>query len=91
MSPPLKVCKIVQVCGMLHNICKERDIPLLDEDQPMGAGAEAAVPLQQMMAHKSLPMQPVVTGMRVVHTGMHSATCISSKLNPSKTCYALQL
>ena len=47
MSPPLKVCKIVQVCGMLHNICKERDIPLLDEDQPMGAVAEAAVPLQQ--------------------------------------------
>lgn len=32
---------------MLHNICKERDIPLLDEDQPMGAVAEAAVPLQQ--------------------------------------------
>ena len=65
---------------MLHNICKERDIPLLDEDQPMGAVAEAAVPLQQNDAAQ----EPVVARMRVVHVGMHSATCISSKLNLSR-------
>ena len=26
--PPKKVCKIIHVCGMLHNICKDRNIPI---------------------------------------------------------------
>ena len=47
VSPPLNVCKIIQACGMLHNICKEQNIPLLDEDQPMGAVAEVSGSLQQ--------------------------------------------
>lgn len=31
---PDKTCKIVYVCAMLHNICKQRNIPLpVDEDE----------------------------------------------------------
>ncbi|XP_045105501.1 uncharacterized protein LOC123501019 [Portunus trituberculatus] len=33
VSPPLKVCKMVHVCAMLHNICKDRNIPI-----PIDAG-----------------------------------------------------
>ena len=56
----------------------------------MGAVAEVSVSLQHSDTAKRLPMQPVVAGMRVVHIGMHSATCISSKLNLSRRhviCY----
>ncbi|XP_050734738.1 putative nuclease HARBI1 [Eriocheir sinensis] len=46
LRPPLKVCKIIHVCGMLHNICKDRNLPLpLDDEQPMGAEAQVPVPL----------------------------------------------
>lgn len=28
VTPPVKVCKLILVCGMLHNICKDRNIPI---------------------------------------------------------------
>ena len=42
VTPPAKVCQIIEVCAMLHNICKERniqmpaeeDINMLEEDDP---------------------------------------------------------
>ena len=41
VTPPAKVCKIIEVCAMLHNICKERNIQMpaeedimLEEDDP---------------------------------------------------------
>lgn len=34
VTPPVKVCKIIFVCAMLHNICKDRNIALLLEDDP---------------------------------------------------------
>lgn len=32
VTPPSKVCKVVFVCAMLHNICKERNIDIILED-----------------------------------------------------------
>ncbi|KAK3886761.1 hypothetical protein Pcinc_009081 [Petrolisthes cinctipes] len=34
LTPPAKVCKIIFVCAVLHNICKDRNIQLLLEDDP---------------------------------------------------------
>lgn len=31
VTPPGKICKIIFVCAMLHNICKERNIQILLE------------------------------------------------------------
>ena len=31
VTPPMKVCQIVEVCALLHNICKDRNIPLPEE------------------------------------------------------------
>ncbi|XP_045106664.1 putative nuclease HARBI1 [Portunus trituberculatus] len=40
VTPPAKVCKIIFVCGVLHNICKQRNIQLLLEDDQPPAEAE---------------------------------------------------
>ncbi|XP_045133692.1 putative nuclease HARBI1 [Portunus trituberculatus] len=40
VTPPAKVCKIIFVCGVLHNICKQRNIQLLLEDSQPPAEAE---------------------------------------------------
>ncbi|KAK4316856.1 hypothetical protein Pmani_012032 [Petrolisthes manimaculis] len=32
LTPPAKVCKIIFVCAILHNICKDRNIQLLLEE-----------------------------------------------------------
>lgn len=32
VTPPAKVCKIIFVCVMLYNICKDRNIHILLED-----------------------------------------------------------
>ena len=37
LTPPLKVAQIVDVCALLHNICKERNIQLPPEDNAEGA------------------------------------------------------
>jgi len=29
---PTKTCKLIYVCAMLHNLCKDRNIPLPDDD-----------------------------------------------------------
>lgn len=42
LSPPVKVCKVVHVCGMLHNICKERNIPIPFDGADAAAAAGAA-------------------------------------------------
>ncbi|KAK3881433.1 hypothetical protein Pcinc_014089 [Petrolisthes cinctipes] len=34
LTPTAKVCKIIFVCAVLHNICKDRNIQLLFEDDP---------------------------------------------------------
>lgn len=40
---PEKTCKIIHVCAMLHNICKDRNIPLPpDEDDDDLEGAAGA-------------------------------------------------
>lgn len=28
VTPPGKVCKVIEVCAMLHNICKDRNIEI---------------------------------------------------------------
>lgn len=30
--PPAKVCQIIEVCAMLHNICKDRNIEISAEE-----------------------------------------------------------
>jgi len=42
LEPPLKVCKIIEVCALLHNICKERNIhgPVDDGDYDDGEDVE---------------------------------------------------
>lgn len=44
VTPPAKVCKLVFVCAVLHNICKERNIQLLleEDEEPAGANAPMA-------------------------------------------------
>ena len=44
----LKVCKIITVCGLLHNICKDRNIPAYLEDPPEAANAADRVPQQDL-------------------------------------------
>lgn len=29
---PERACRIIMACGILHNICKARNLPLLDDD-----------------------------------------------------------
>lgn len=45
---PQKTCKIIHVCAILHNICKDRNIPLppddADDDLEDAAGANENVP-----------------------------------------------
>ncbi|XP_050707771.1 putative nuclease HARBI1 isoform X3 [Eriocheir sinensis] len=44
VTPPVKVCKLIHVCGMLHNICKDRNIPIpLDAAQPNAEEVDLAM------------------------------------------------
>lgn len=38
LEPPLKVCKVVEVCALLHNICKNMNIQMPPEDHDAAAG-----------------------------------------------------
>lgn len=46
LIPPLKVCKVVEICALLHSICKGRNIQLPkdceDEDVEVYDGGEGA-------------------------------------------------
>lgn len=46
VNPPLKVCQLVYECAMLHNVCKQRNIPLDDEH----IGNQYAAPVQDVEA-----------------------------------------
>lgn len=54
---PEKTCKMINVCAVLHNICKTRGIPVPDDaDNPL---EDVAVPIQQgdqVHAHPALPV-----------------------------------
>ncbi|XP_050710099.1 putative nuclease HARBI1 isoform X2 [Eriocheir sinensis] len=39
VSPPAYVCRIIQVCAILHNICKDRRLPVPEEGEDEGDGA----------------------------------------------------
>lgn len=43
LTPPVKVCNMIQVCGMLHNLCKDKNIPI----PFVGADAEGALNTRQ--------------------------------------------
>ena len=56
ISPPFKTGKMIHVCGMLHNICKDRNIPIpLDVDQP---DIEGDVAIQQPEDMQVVPPHP---------------------------------
>lgn len=40
VSPPAKICKIIFVCALLHNICKDRNIQLILEEDQLPADQE---------------------------------------------------
>ena len=49
VKPPAKLCRIVEVCAMLHNICKDRNIPppAVNEDDGDNLPADVQEPLAE--------------------------------------------
>ena len=45
VTPPAKVCKIIFVCAVLHNICKDRNIEILLEGDEHGQPPEEEMPM----------------------------------------------
>lgn len=43
VKSPAYVCRIIEVCALLHNICKDRNIGLPGEDE--GQGIRVEVPM----------------------------------------------
>ncbi|XP_045108001.1 putative nuclease HARBI1 [Portunus trituberculatus] len=54
VGPPSKVCQIVEVCALLHNICKARNIILPEEEEHLAAaedgGSEERPPAQKVQS-----------------------------------------
>ncbi|XP_045105241.1 putative nuclease HARBI1 [Portunus trituberculatus] len=54
VGPPPKVCQIVEVCALLHNICKARNIILPEEEEHLAAaedgGNEERPPAQKVQS-----------------------------------------
>ncbi|XP_045105182.1 uncharacterized protein LOC123500558 [Portunus trituberculatus] len=54
VGPPSKVCQIVEVCALLHNICKARNIILPEEEEHLAAaedgGNEERPPAQKVQS-----------------------------------------
>lgn len=53
ISPPVKICKMIHVCGMLHNICKERNIhiPLNEAEAEPDDGVALHDPVHDEAVH----------------------------------------
>ncbi|MPD02466.1 hypothetical protein E2C01_098051 [Portunus trituberculatus] len=44
VTPPAYVAKVTQVCAMLHNVCKDRNIPEPDGEGHTGEGVDGGDP-----------------------------------------------
>ncbi|XP_045116297.1 uncharacterized protein LOC123507444 [Portunus trituberculatus] len=51
VGPPSKVCQIVEVCALLHNICKARNIIFPEEEEHLAA-AEDGGNEERLLAQK---------------------------------------
>ena len=58
LDPPLKVCKVVEVCAMLHNICKDRNINLPPEEAPQDDNAAGVGDMDEDANHDVDDNQP---------------------------------